>query len=95
MIRENENGLLADFFELEDAATRGSALKNRRLSASKGQRAETSRNTAQRPAPRMLKMGEDVLHRRPPVDAGMWNRPILDEMLTQSLKLKRLVAVFR
>ena len=43
----------------------------------------------------MLKMGEDVLHRRPPVDAGMWNRPILDEMLTQSLKLKRLVAVFR
>ena len=92
MIREGENGLLADFFEPEDFANKAiEVLKDpgafRQLGKA-GEQMIIEKYSLEAVLPRMLKIYEDVLNRRQvfartDVDSGS-----PDEMVTQSLKLK-------
>jgi len=90
MIREGENGLLADFFQPEDFANKAvEVLKDpgafRHLGKA-GEQMIIEKYSLEAVLPRMLKMYEDVLNRRPPV-----SRVDVEgggEMVTQSVKLK-------
>ena len=93
MIREGENGLLADFFRPEEFAEKAvEVLKDpgafRHLGKA-GEQMIVEKYSLEAVLPRMLKMYEDVMARRPAVerrevDAGGAG----EEMVTQSVKLK-------
>jgi len=91
MIRENENGLLADFFQPGDFATKAVEVLNdpgafRHLGRA-GEQMIIERYSLEAVLPRMLKMYEDVLNRRPPVTCQE-TRSADPEALTQSVRLK-------
>ncbi len=92
MIREGENGLLADFFQPEDFANKAiEVLKDpaafRHLGKA-GEQMIVEKYSLEAVLPRMLKMYEDVLNRKPMATRTEIESGNTEEMVTQSLKLK-------
>jgi glycosyltransferase involved in cell wall biosynthesis len=92
MIRENENGLLADFFTPEDFAAKAvEVLKDPNAFRHLGQAGEKmiiERYSLEAVLPRMLKMYEDVMARRPPLVLEDQPSSAGDETITKAVKLK-------